>query len=102
MKKKCANSSDKDIVAFEFECTFTDSFGRSVNRTGTTDPIYKGIVQDAKLPKKEAGKSFSEGNNWNVYRFNLTLYNLAVNVDETAIIPTKIKYSDGTTWTLKR
>jgi len=49
LKLVACNNTSKDIVSFEFECSFTDSFDRPVYKTGTKNKLYKGIVQNTKL-----------------------------------------------------
>lgn len=95
------NGCNKDIEAFEFTCSFTDAFDRPVNHFFSSDPTYKGVVQEANLSKWDESSLIYEGNNWEVYRFNLVLYDLAKKIDVFSIRVTKVKFEDGTEWNAK-
>lgn len=93
------NNTKKDIQAFEFTCSFTDDFGRPVHRLGTKSSVYKAIVQRADLHADFVNYKKGEfATCYNVYRFNLALYELATTVDCDNIKTTIVKFTDGSIW----
>ena len=93
------NITNKDIESFEFETTFYNTFNEVVYKIGTKDSTFKGIVQDANLPKAELNKNIKQGNNFNVYNFNLVLYENAHNVYPWDCKVIRVKFKDGSIWT---
>lgn len=100
LKLVANNMSNKNIVAFEFTCSFLDNFNRPVYKVGSKSATFKGIVQKADIPSLK-----NEPNNWDEFTFNLTLYELATQIKDWgnpyAIRLTLVKYADGTTWRAK-
>lgn len=97
LKLVATNVSNKEIVAFEFTCSFLDDFNRPVYKLGTKNTVFTGVVQGAKIPSiKDAP------NNWGEFSFNLAVYNLATQVkdylDPYAFKITLVKYADGSIW----
>lgn len=97
------NTSQKPVVAFEFQTSFLDAFNRPVYRVGTKNKIYTGIVQNTLiLPEKTKDSS----KNGQVYNFNLVLYRTANTIKMNDkyvhvfdITLSKVKFSDGSIWT---
>lgn len=49
LKLVAQNYTNKDIISFEFTCTFTDSFNRPIYKVGTKNKVFKGISQNIRL-----------------------------------------------------
>jgi hypothetical protein len=88
------NKSGKDIDAFEFECKLYDTFDRPVNKVGSKSNVFRGIAQNILL--KSDGETYGADYPWDVFTWNLTLYENATKVKDIKIL--KVHFTDGSVW----